>query len=269
VTKDPEGTDATMSISKNKVACVTGGARGIGAAIAKTLAAEGFDVAILDVLDATETVAAIEELGPRGLAVSCDITSADARAAALDTIQHELGRLDILVNNAGVAPNVRADLLDAGEESYDRVMGINLKGPYFLTQAVANWMVAQKSERPDEFLAIVNISSISAYTASPPRGEYCLSKAGISMMTKLYAARLADEGIGVYEIRPGIIATDMTSTVKDKYDKLILEEGITPIRRWGQPEDIAQAVAACARGNFKFSTGEVINVDGGFHLRTL
>ena len=186
----------------------------------------------------------------------------------LKRVEETFGRLDVLVNNAGVAPKVRTDILQADEESYDRVMNINLKGPYFLTQAVANWMTRQRSDRPEDWMCIVNISSMSAYTASPSRGEYCLSKAGISMATQLWAARLAEFDIGVYEIRPGIIATDMTTAVKDKYDKLI-KEGLTPIRRWGRPDDVARAVAACARDDLKFSTGEVINVDGGFHMRTL
>jgi len=162
----------------------------------------------------------------------------------------------------------RADILEATEDSYDRVMSINLKGPYFLTQAAANWMIRQRQDRPDDWMCIVNISSMSAYTASPSRGEYCISKAGVSMATKLWAARLAEHRIGVYEIRPGIIATDMTAAVKGKYDQLI-GDGLTPIRRWGEPGDVAAAVAACARGDLRFSTGEVINVDGGFHLRTL
>jgi len=255
-------------MESQRAAIVTGAARGIGAGIALELARCGLDVAIFDVLEATETAEAIRRLGRRALSLTGDVTSADDRAAALKRIDDEFGRLDVLVNNAGVAPSVRADILEAGEESYDRVMGINLKGPYFLTQAVANWMIRQKSQRDDGWMCIVNISSISAYTASPSRGEYCLSKAGVSMATKLWAARLAEHSIGVYEMRPGIIATDMTSAVRDKYDKLI-SEGLTPIRRWGQPTDIAAAVAACANGELKFSTGEVINVDGGFHLRVL
>jgi NAD(P)-dependent dehydrogenase (short-subunit alcohol dehydrogenase family) len=252
----------------SKAALVTGAARGIGAAIAVELAGEGFDVAVFDVIDTRETVAGIQSAGRKGLALQGDVTSAADRAAALEQVEQQFGRLDVLVNNAGVAPSVRADLLESGEDSYDRVMAINLKGPYFLTQAVANWMLRQRDQRPDDWMCIVNTSSISAYTASPSRGEYCLSKAGVSMMTKLYAARLAEHGIGVYETRPGIIATDMTAGVKDKYDKLIAE-GLTPIRRWGDPGDIARAVACCARGDLAFSTGEVINVDGGFHLRTL
>ena len=250
------------------VALVTGAARGIGAAIAKQLADDGHDVAVFDVIDAAETVAAIEAAGRSALAITGDVTAAADRAAALKQVETTFGRLDVLVNNAGVAPKVRADILEATEESYDRVMSINLRGPYFLTQAVAKWMVRQRADRPAAWLCIVNISSLSAYTASPSRGEYCLSKAGISMATKLWATRLAEHGIGVYEVRPGIVATDMTAAVKAKYDKLIAD-GLTPIQRWGAPDDVAQAVAACARGELAFSTGEVINVDGGFHLRTL
>jgi NAD(P)-dependent dehydrogenase (short-subunit alcohol dehydrogenase family) len=181
----------------------------------------------------------------------------------------------LLVNNAGVAPNVRTDLLDAGEESFDRLMAINVKGPYFLTQLVARWMIEQVAgnvcspirsdvRRP----RIITISSISAYTASTNRGDYCLAKAALSMLTPLFAARLAGHGINVYEIRPGIIATDMTAPVKEKYDRLIAE-GLTPIARWGTPEDVGKAVAAIAQDLLPFSTGEVLNVDGGFHLRRL
>ncbi len=255
-------------MTSTPVALVTGAARGIGAAIAVELARTGLDVAIFDVIDSSATVAAVQAEGRKGLSLTGDVTSAADRAAALAKIESTFGRLDVLVNNAGVAPKVRADILDATEESYDRVMTINLKGPYFLTQGAANWMIRQKKSRPGDWMCVVNISSMSSYTASPGRGEYCISKAGVSMATKLWAARLAEFGVGVYEIQPGIIATDMTSTVKDKYDKLIAE-GITPIKRWGQPEDIAKAVAACVRGDLKFSTGEVINVDGGFHLRVL
>ncbi len=255
-------------MSDSRVALVTGAARGIGAAIAVALAKEGCDVAIFDVIDSAETCGQIESLGRRSLALQGDVTIAADRAAAMTRIEETFGRLDVLVNNAGVAPKVRADLLDATEESYDRVMTINLKGPYFLTQLAANWMIRQRTERPDAFRCIVNISSMSAYTASPSRGEYCLSKAGVSMATKLWAVRLAEHGVGVYEIRPGIIQTDMTAAVKEKYDGLI-GQGLTPIRRWGQPADIASAVSACVRGDLAFSTGEVLNVDGGFHLRSL
>ena len=255
-------------MGSSPVAVVTGAGRGIGAAIAVKLAQDGYDIAVMDVLDAAQTIQAVEAAGRSGLGIRADISSADARRTALEQIERTFGRLDVLVNNAGVAPKVRADILEATEESYDRVMGINLKGPYFLTQAAANWMIRQRPHQPDTWRCIVNISSMSAYTASTARGEYCLSKAGVSMATKLWAARLAEFGIGVYEIRPGIIATDMTSAVKDKYDAMIAN-GLTPIRRWGEPADIAAAVACCARGELKFSTGEVINVDGGFHLRVL
>ena len=254
--------------SGNPVALVTGAARGIGAAIAVELARAGCDVAAFDVLDPGSTVAAVKQAGREGLNVLGNVTNRADRESVLAVIERTFGRLDVLVNNAGVAPSVRADILQAGEDSYDRVMGVNVKGPYFLTQAVANWMIRQRAQRPEGWMCIVNISSISAYTASPSRGDYCLSKAAISMATKLWTTRLAEYGIGVYEIRPGIVATDMTAGVKDRYDKLIAD-GLTPIRRWGQPADIAAAVAACVRGELKFSTGEVINVDGGFHLRTL
>ena len=255
-------------MSQSPAALVTGAARGIGAAIAEELARNGFDLAVLDVIDAADTIAAVQAAGSAGLSVTGDVTSAADRAAVLKAVEDRFGRLDVLVNNAGVSPQVRADILEAAEESYDHVMDVNLKGPYFLTQAAANWMVRRREAGSGGWMCIVNISSCSAYAASPSRGEYCISKAGVSMATKLYAARLADFGIGVYEIRPGIIATDMTAGVKDKYDRLIAD-GLTPIRRWGRPEDVAAAVAACARGDLKFSTAEVINVDGGFHLRTL
>jgi len=174
------------------------------------------------------------------------------------------------VNNAGIAPSVRADVLEAAEASFDRLLSVNLKGPFFLTQAAARWMIEQAQSLPpgQPRPKIVLISSISAYTASTNRADYCLSKAGLSMVTQVFAARLAEHGINVYEIRPGIIATDMTETVREKYEKLIAE-GLTPIRRWGQPDDVGKAVAAIARELLPFSTGEVLNVDGGFHLRRL
>ncbi|MFB3892846.1 MAG: 3-ketoacyl-ACP reductase [Phycisphaerae bacterium] len=255
-------------MADSRVALVTGAARGIGAAIALELARSGMDVAILDVELADQTAMAVRAAGRQALSMTGDVTQAADRDVCLAKIDSTFGRLDVLVNNAGVAPLARADILEATEESYDRVMGINLKGPYFLTQAAARWMIRQRDQRHDDFLCVVNISSVSAYAASTSRGEYCISKAGVSMATKLWAARLAEFGIGVYEVRPGIIATDMTAAVRDKYDKLIAD-GLTPIKRWGRPEDVAAAVAACARGDFRFSTGEVINVDGGFHLRTL
>ncbi|HWP40934.1 MAG TPA: 3-ketoacyl-ACP reductase, partial [Tepidisphaeraceae bacterium] len=192
-------------------------------------------------------------------------------ARLVDETIATFGRIDLLVNNAGVAPDVRADILDASEQSFDRLISINLKGPYFLTQLVARRMIQQLSD-PNCTVRdpkIVTISSISAYTASVNRGDYCIAKAGLAMMTALYAARLAEYGINVYEIRPGVIQTDMTGPVKEKYDKLIFEQDLTPIRRWGQPDDVARAVVAIATDLLPFSTGEVINVDGGFHLRRL
>ena len=260
------------------VAMVTGASRGIGKGIAAELAGLGYDLVISHFdftadgkADESAGLAARKEL--EGLGAKCevmraDVSSGEDRKKLVEFTKEKFGRCDMLVNNAGVAPAKRADLLEATEESFDRVLRINLKGPYFLTQMVAIWMVKQKDQFGDRAFRIVNTGSMSAYTSSPGRGEYCVSKAGVSMMTKLYADRLAEFGIGVFEIRPGIIATDMTSVVKEKYDKLIAE-GLTPTKRWGQPEDIAKAVGAIAEGRLDFSTGQIINVDGGFHLRRL
>jgi 3-oxoacyl-[acyl-carrier protein] reductase len=265
-------------MNSKPVALVTGGTRGIGRAIGQQLAAMGFDLVITHRgLNADGSVnpqaglaakAAIEAASARCELVRADVAARDSRSHVLTQMRKQFGRCDLLVNNAGIAPTVRTDILDATEDSYDHVMDTNLKGPYFLTQAVANWMIEQK--RNDDAFAgrIVNISSISAYTASVARGEYCLSKAGMSMMTKLFAARLGEFGIGVFEIRPGIIATDMTSAVTEKYDALIAN-GLTPLRRWGQPTDIASAVAAIAAGQLDFATGTVLDVDGGFHVQRL
>lgn len=265
-------------MSNRPVAIVTGASRGIGKAIALELAAMKYDLVVnhfdftaegkADTSAAEKTQKEIESLGTTCVIVRGDVSSADDRAKLVEVTKQSFGRCDMLVNNAGVAPLKRVDLLDATEESFDRVLRINLKGPYFLSQLAAKWMIEQKKEHPDRNCRIVNTGSMSAYTSSPARGEYCISKAAIGMMTMLYADRLADEGIGVFEIRPGIIQTDMTSVVKEKYDKLIAA-GITPIKRWGQPEDIAKAVGAIAEGRLDFSTGQVINVDGGFHFRRL
>jgi len=265
-------------MAERPVAIVTGGSRGIGRGIAIELANLGYDTLIShfdftaegkpDESKGLATQKDIKALGAECEVLRNDVSSAEDRKALVESAKSKFGRCDMLCNNAGVAPSKRLDLLEATEQSFDRVMGINLKGPYFLTQLVANWMVEQKKEHPDRAYRIVNISSVSAYTSSPARGEYCVSKAGVSMMTKLYADRLAEYGIGVFEIQPGIIATDMTKVVTAKYDKLIAE-GLVPIKRWGQPEDIAKAVGAIAEGRLDFSTGQVINVDGGFHLRRL
>jgi NAD(P)-dependent dehydrogenase (short-subunit alcohol dehydrogenase family) len=211
----------------------------------------------------------ITALGVRAQLAQADVSVAADRQRLVDEAYNAFGRLDLLVNNAGVGPDVRADILDAGEESFDRLIGINLKGPYFLTQLVARRMIAQLAEGSVVAPKIVIISSISAYTASTSRGDYCVAKAGLAMTAKLYAARLAEHGINVYEIRPGIVDTDMTGPVKARYDELIMERGVTPIRRWGQPEDVGKAVVAVATDLLPFSTGQVIDVDGGFHLRTL
>jgi 3-oxoacyl-[acyl-carrier protein] reductase len=261
-----------MSDSKG-VALVTGGSRGIGRGIAVSLARAGLDVAINYAGNraAAEECQALCRQAGRGRfeIVQGDVGVAADRAKLVDFVRSTFGRIDCLVNNAGVAPSVRADILEAGEESFDRLIDINLKGPYFLTQQVARWMIDLRARLGDAYApTIVTISSISAYTASVNRGDYCLSKAGLGMLTKLFAIRLAEHGIGVFEIRPGVIQTDMTSGVQAKYDKLI-GEGLTPIRRWGFPDDVGRAVSAVAMGSFPFSTGEVINVDGGFHLKWL
>lgn len=256
---------------REEVALVTGSRRGIGLGVAVSLAREGFNVVLNGTSPAEAAGQAIQEVeaaGGRVKYVQADISSKTEREGLISETRTLFGRLDILVNNAGVGPEVRKDILEATEESFDRLISINLKGPYFLTQLAAKWMIQQKRDNPDVDPKIINISSMSAYTASTHRGEYCVSKAGISMMTKLFASRLAEYGIGVYEIRPGIIATDMTTPVKDRYDKLIAE-GLTPIKRWGYPEDIGRAVSAIALGHFPFSTGEVFNIDGGFHLKIL
>jgi NAD(P)-dependent dehydrogenase (short-subunit alcohol dehydrogenase family) len=255
-----------------KTALVTGASRGIGRGIAIELARAGCNVAInyaSNAAAAEEALALVRAAGGDGVLIKGDVAvAADRERMVAETIAR-FQRIDLLVNNAGVAPNVRADLLEAGEESFDRLYAINLKGPYFLTQIAARQMLKQDKDAEGFRGRIVTISSISAYTASINRGDYCVVKAGLGMMTKLFADRLANDGINVYEIRPGIIATDMTGGVKEKYDRLIIEQGITPIRRWGKPEDIGRAVRAIAEDRFPFSTGAVFDVDGGFHLHRL
>lgn len=248
------------------VALVTGAGRGIGRGIAIELGKLGWFVVVNyagNAVAAEECVGLVKEAGGDAIAVRADVSSAEDRERLVDEALAVAGRIDLLVNNAGVAPSVRADVLEASEESFDRLISINLKGPYFLTQRVAKEMIQRGTVGQ-----VVTVSSISAFTASVNRGDYCISKAGLGMTTALWAARLAEYGIRVYELRPGVIATDMTAGVKEKYDSAI-EGGAWPIRRWGLPEDIGRAVAAIARGDFPFSTGEVINIDGGFHLRTL
>jgi len=261
----------TLMLPTPRVAIVTGGARGIGRAIALGLAKHGWAVVInyrANAEAAEATRRTCESAGEPALSIQGDIAVAADRERLVSATLERFGRLDLLVNNAGMAPRLRADMLEMSEASYDEVMAVNLKGPFFLTQLVARTMVELQRRGAASGTMIVNIGSLSAYTSSTNRAEYCLSKAGVGMMTALYADRLAEFGINVYEIRPGIIETDMTHGVKDKYDALI-GGGLTPIKRWGQPEDVAKAVLALADGLLPFSTGEVINVDGGFHLRRL
>ena len=267
--------DPLLNTATNPSALITGGSRGIGRGIALELARLGWDLMINYAGNrsaaesaATDCQAAARHAG-RTLRVeifAADISRPEDRNGLLEAVRDRFGRLDLLVNNAGIASLKRVDLLEASEESFDRVMAVNLRGPFFLTQQASRWMIEQAKHGSQP--KIVNISSISAYTASVSRADYCLSKAGLSMVTQVFAARLAEHGIQVFEIRPGIIATDMTAPVRDKYDSLI-RDGLTPIRRWGTPEDVGKAVSAIAQGLLPFSTGEVLNVDGGFHLRRL
>ena len=264
----------------NPVALITGASRGIGRGITLELAKIGYDIVVNFARDvsmaqktASDAASIAKQLNRQSRAEICqaDVSNPEHRHQLIEFTKNRFGRLDLLINNAGVAPEVRADILQATEKSFDRLININVKGPYFLTQLAANWMIDQQQNQSSPDAArpkIVTISSISAYTASTNRGDYCIAKAALSMLTPLFAARLAEYGIYVYEIRPGLIATDMTAPVKQKYDGLIAG-GLTPIKRWGTPEDVGKAVAAIAQDLLPFSTGEVINVDGGFHVRRL
>ena len=254
-----------------RVALVTGGARGIGLGVSRCLAREGMDLAVCGVRPEAAASAALDELRASGatvLYVQADVSDRNARARLVEAVKSRFGRLDALVNNAGVAPSVRADILEAGEESFDRLISINLRGPYFLTQAAARWMIEQKKSLPGFSGCIVNVSSVSAEVASVNRGDYCLTKAAITMATKLWAVRLAEFGIGVYEIRPGIIQTDMTAGVREKYDRLI-GQGLLLEPRWGTPEDVGKAAAALVRGDLPYATGQVLTLDGGLTLLRL
>ena len=241
------------------VAVVTGSSRGIGRAIAGQLEQDGFTVVYSS---------ASGNAGNAPHCIQCDISNSEDRQRLCDETLRKFGRVDCLVNNAGVAPLERTDLLQTSEESFRRVLGVNLEGTFFLSQLFARAMVQLSETLEDYAPRIVNISSISAYTSSIERGEYCISKAGVAMVTQLFAHRLAEHGIGVFEVRPGVIATDMTAPVTAKYEALI-ENGLTPTRRMGAPQDVAACVAAICRGDFDFSTGQVFNVDGGFHIRRL
>lgn len=250
---------------------MTGAGRGIGRGIAESLACEGWTVAVNyreHEASASAALESVQRLGGNGFLVRADIANLKSHEKLIEQVIKQTGRIDLLVNNAGIAPRKRIDMLEVSPDSYDEVMGVNLRGPFFLTQRVAREMVRLLKERKTESPKIINITSLSAATSSTSRGEYCLSKAGLSMATSLWAVRLAEYGINVYEIRPGIIETDMTSGVREKYDRMI-DEGASLIRRWGRPEDIGKAVAALADGTLAFSTGEIINVDGGFHVPRL
>lgn len=253
-----------------RVALVTGGSRGIGKAIVLALARAGWRVAFSFQSNqeaALQTEQEASQTSP-ALAIQADQGVAEQRERLLATVLERFGRLDLLVNNAGMAPRVRGDLLDVSLESYTEVMRANLEGPFFLSQSVARQMLSQPAPPTPWVGMLINIGSISAYTSSTNRGEYCLSKAGMGMLTALFADRLAAEKILVYEIRPGIIQTDMTAAATAKYDRLI-SEGLLPLPAWGKPEDVARAVCMLTEGSLAYSTGEVINVDGGFHLRRL
>lgn len=256
---------------RRPIAFITGGSRGIGYGIAEHLARAGFDLAINGVRPevlAHEALDGLRALGAEVIYCPGDVASREARTAMLDNVRDHFGRLHVLVNNAGVAPKERRDILEATEESFQQVLTTNLQGAYFLTQAAANWMIRQRAEALDFTGCIVNVSSISATVASVNRGEYCVAKAGLSMATQLFAARLGEYDIPVYEVRPGLIRTDMTAGVTAKYDKLI-DDGLCIQKRWGYPDDVGRAVAALARGDFPYSTGQVILVDGGLTLPRL
>jgi 3-oxoacyl-[acyl-carrier protein] reductase len=255
-----------------RVALVTGGTRGIGYGVAVALGKSGFNLVVCGLRDAAAAQASVDKLraesGAEVLYVRADIGSKPERDNLIASIENHYGALHVLVNNAGVAPDVRADVLEAGEESFERLMRINLQGPYFLTQAAANFMVRQKQADASFTGSVVTVTSVSAEVASVNRGDYCVSKAGLAMAVKLFAARLGEFGIPVYEVRPGIIATDMTAGVTGKYDTLIAN-GLLVEPRWGTPDDVGRAVAALARGDVPYSTGTVLHVDGGLTLQRL
>ena len=250
---------------------ITGGSRGIGFGIAKQLADAGFDLAINGVRPESAVVSQIQELEASGATVlycQANIASKGDRLRMVEEVRARFGTLNVLINNAGIAPRERKDILEASEESFAELLQTNLQGPYFLTQSVANWMIELQKEKEDFKACIINITSVSAVVASVNRGEYCVAKAGLSMTTQLFATRLGEFGIPVYEVRPGIIRTDMTAGVTDKYDKLI-GEGLTINKRWGTPDDVGKAVLALVKGYMPYSTGQVLMVDGGMTIQRL
>ena len=247
-----------------KTAIVTGSTRGIGRGIADALQKAGYQVVYSDTRQEVP-----DTLPPDVCYIGCNVADGDQCRHLVEETLRRFGRIDVLVNNAGMAPRVRRDILETTEESFDEVLGVNLKGTFFLSQLAANAMLKLQEQELDDYAPrIINIGSISAYTSSPARPEYCISKAGVAMVTQLFADRLCEAGIPVFEVRPGIIETDMTSVVHAKYEKLIAE-GVTPIRRFGKPEDVAQMVVAACSGMLDFTSGQVLNADGGFHLRRL
>ncbi len=259
-------------MSDSPVAIISGGSRGIGRAIAERLAARGFATVVNYVRNtaaAADVVAAVQSAGGRAVAAQANVAVASDRENLISAALEHFGRIDLLVNNAGITSPGRADLLDATEESWDAVFSTNLKGPFFLSQLAARQMIQQDKDADDPRGGkIVNISSVSAYAVSSNRADYCIAKSGLEMMTWLLAERLAEHNIRVFDICPGIIASDMTAPVQEKYDKLIAD-GLTPIQRWGQPDDVAKAVSALVGDDFPFTTGQRIHVDGGFHIRRL
>lgn len=254
-----------------KTALITGGARGIGLGIARSLAAEGFSLALNGVRPEDQVKDVLQSFEASGVqVVYCrgDIGVANDRASIMDKVRGELGRLDVLVNNAGITSPGRKDLLEADEESFDRVVAVNLKGPYFLTQLAARFMIELQEQGVASEPCVINISSCSAEFVSTNRGDYCLTKAATGMATKLWATRLAEFGIHVYEIQPGVIRSDMTAGVTEKYDRMIAE-GLTLEPRWGEPEDIGRAVCALVRGDIPYATGQVLYMDGGMRIPRL
>jgi 3-oxoacyl-[acyl-carrier protein] reductase len=259
-----------MAISK-PVALITGGARGIGLGIARRLAAAGYRLVLNGVRDEAAVLPVlhqVRETGAEAVYVQGDVSQADARQRMIEATRNAFGRLDALINNAGITSPGRKDILLADEAGFDEVVGVNLKGPYFLTQLAARWMIEQRQSDPDFRGVVINVSSVSAEIVSTNRGDYCLSKAALAMATKLWAARLAEFGIEVYEIRPGVTRSDMSAGGKEKYDRLIAE-GLTLQRRWGEPDDIGRVAAMLLRGDLPYATGQVLNVDGGMSIRQI